>query len=750
MNTSIPAERTSRRIIEFLIPITVLAILLVYSYARFFLISYNGFQFNGSTGEVSEISVNQSAPPFLEAGDILIAVNGVDWTRIQESQQENPLAHIQPGETVSLEVQGADGPRHIEWKATGFNMPEFWARLINTWPLSYVFWLAGTATLLLVRPKNERWTLLIAFYYVTAIWFIAGGVSSWRVLESSLVLRIGVWASLPIYLHLHWNFPSLIRPIWRGWIFLLYGVCVALGLAQAVGWLGRNAHALGLVIAVAISVLLLLGRLIWRSTERRDVGFLFLATAVALAPVIAVALTSSQSSTDPALPGLLFSMVALPGAYFFVVYRRQLGGLELRANRLISLYLFAVLLVTIALVLFPIFSATTGGLEAASGAIVLTALATTLVTSLGFSPFQRFVERRLLRIPQTPDHLLSEFASEISTSISYEHLAEVLKSKVLPTLLIRESALVDFEEGNDSSQVVYQNGVSRSELPSADELARMKKLVNTSDDHGISVSSWVRFALPLRVANSIRGLWLLGRKDPDDYYHQNERSLLSSLADQMAIALTNISQAKSLRALHRADIERQEAERIHLAQELHDDVLPTINQLEDSQGKSGSIIAKIDQLNEQVRRLMAGLRPPLLDQGLYLAIEQLVEDLRDKHPGPAQIKFEVAANLVRFEPSVEQHIFRIVQQASENAFAHGQPMAVTISGKINEGGAYLSVEDDGKGFELQGTDLSALLKTRHFGLASMSERAAMIDAALDITSTPSRGTKVKVTWSPEQ
>jgi hypothetical protein len=738
----------NRRFFELFVPIAALAILLVYSYARFFLISYAGFQFNGSTGEVSEIDVAQSTAPFLEVGDILVAVNGVSWEDIQNSQQANPLARLEPGETVSLDIHGSEGPKHIDWRASGFNMPEFWTRLVNTWPLSYAFWLAGTATLLLVRPKNERWILLIAFYYITAIWFIAGGVSSWRILESSLILRIGVWLSLPIYLHLHWNFPTLIKPVWRGWVYLLYASSAVLAMAQFIGILDPNAHALGLLIAVAISVMLLLGRFVWRPSERRDIGLLFFATAVALTPVIAVALISNQSTSDPALPGLLFSMLALPGAYFFVVYRRQLGGLEIRANRLISIYLFAVLLITLALALFPVFSASTSGLETAGGAIVITALATTLVTSLGFPPFQRFVESRLLRIPKTPEQLISEFAGEISTSISYDNLAETLKKKVLPTLLIRESALIDFEDGTESSYAVYFDGINKSALPAPADLANHVQFSMSTGENQIASLKWARLALPLRIAGSVCGLWLLGRKDPDDFYHQNEVALLSSLADQMAIALTNISQARSLRALHQADIERQEAERIHLARELHDDVLPRINELGNSSTNSGNLASKVDQLNNRVRRLMSGLRPPLLDQGLYLALEQLAEDLNAKG-STTQVNLHLPSSLMRFDPSVEQHLFRIIQQACENAIVHAQAKSIAISGKIEGVGVVLEVGDDGQGFELHSSAFSELLKTRHFGLAGMSERAAMIGAEITINSAPGKGTKVELRWTPK-
>jgi len=128
-STLLDRNSPTHRFFEFFVPIAALGILLIYSYARFFIIPYVGFQFYGSTGEVIEIDVDQSAAPFLEVGDILVAVNGESWADIQESQKENPLARVQPGETVSLDVQGAEGPKHVEWKTSGFNMPEFWTRL---------------------------------------------------------------------------------------------------------------------------------------------------------------------------------------------------------------------------------------------------------------------------------------------------------------------------------------------------------------------------------------------------------------------------------------------------------------------------------------------------------------------------------------------------------------------------------------------------------------------------------------------
>lgn len=742
------SDSPRRSFIEYLLPLVVLTILLSYSYARFFLVSYVGFQYVGASGEVSEIYLEQTTTPKLKVGDILVAVDGVGWDVLHESYDPNPLAvGLEAGDHVLLEVRGSEGLKTIDWVAQGFNLPEFWTRLINTWPLGYAFWFAGTAVLLFVRPKDERWALLVAFNYITAIWFTGGGLSSWAVLYSSIVFRAGIWLSLPVYIHFHWNFPNKLRPLPSAFWIFLYATGIVFLIAQWFGWIEREAYFYAFLLAVGVSVLILLFRFLFRSQDRREVGLLLFASAVAFAPAMTVALSSGNTSLNPALPGLLFSLLALPGAYFYVVYRRQLGGLELRANRLISIYLFAVLLITIALAIIATLSAGIQDLQAVGAAVVLTSFLTTLITGLGFPPFQRFVEQRLLHIPQTEDRLLTDFVGQISTSISRQNLVDLLKGRVLPSLLIRQSALFSFQDESTAAEVVYVHGVEPSQVP---PLAALKRLLGSPEglpSEGHADSDWVRVALPLRIGGSVCGLWLLGRKDPDDIYHQNERVLLASLAHQMAIALTNISQAQNLLTLHRFDIERQEAERIHLARELHDDVLPRINALSAPDPEANSVL---DGLIERIRRLMAGLRPPLLDHGLYLALEQLVEDLKVKYGGAAQLEFGVKSNLIRFDPAVEQHLFRIIQQACENALFHGSPQNLSIRGEIREQGVDLKVEDNGIGFRLDGAGLASLLKARHFGLAGMSERAAMIGAKLAIDSTPGKGTKVHLSWEPTQ
>jgi signal transduction histidine kinase len=257
------------------------------------------------------------------------------------------------------------------------------------------------------------------------------------------------------------------------------------------------------------------------------------------------------------------------------------------------------------------------------------------------------------------------------------------------------------------------------------------------------------------VGKEILGLWLLGRKDPDDFYSYAEQSLLVALADQMAIALVNISQAQSLRALHRVDIGRQEEERVHLARELHDDILQRVNELATEAGEqmqSKEFDHRHHALDDRIRALIHGLRPPMLNYGLYHALHELVDDLTDKATTKTRFELNLPASEARFDPQVELFAYRIVQQACENGLKHSGAKTIVISGLCAPGAIDLSIVDDGRGFDLSaGADLAQLLAARHFGLAGMKERAALIHARLEIASSPNKGTRIQLNWrSPDK
>jgi signal transduction histidine kinase len=487
----------------------------------------------------------------------------------------------------------------------------------------------------------------------------------------------------------------------------------------------------------------------WRDPSiRRDLTLLVILFGVAFGPALALAILSSLVVLPTPVAGWIISIVIFPGAYFYVVYRRQLGGAELRANRFVSFYIFIVALVTILLLVAPFFSSQFTSLSGAGAIVLTTGILTALASVFGFPRFQRFVERRLLQISRPPNDLLPVYAGRLSTSFTKEHLVDILQKEVLPSLLIRQSALVSLSGGQ--RQVVYLQGVKARELPSRQQQSKLlKQASNKYQDGQLAIeSSWVQLAIPLLVASQPVGLWLLGRKDPDDFYAYEERVLLRALADQTAIALANIAQATSLRTLYQMDADRQEQERSRFARELHDDVLNEMTMLlsEAEQAIPSEKFAKRHKnLNERLRSLINGLRPPMLNYGLYQAVSHMVDDLLTKSKD-VEIHLSVPATIIQYAPQVEEQIYRIVQQAAENSLKHGKAQLISISGSLEPGHIDLHVEDDGVGFRPGSSELNRLLEEKHFGLAGMSERAALIGARLEIQSAPRRGTQVHITW----
>jgi signal transduction histidine kinase len=257
---------------------------------------------------------------------------------------------------------------------------------------------------------------------------------------------------------------------------------------------------------------------------------------------------------------------------------------------------------------------------------------------------------------------------------------------------------------------------------------------------------WVRLGLPLKVGNERTGLWLLGRRDPDDFYSQAELPTLQALADQTAIALLNQTQAERLSHLYQVDIDRQEAERIQLALELHDGVLNQMAILAMTVDESNEAFeSAFTEATAHIREIIAGLRPTMLSYGLRTALDELADEAPTKIGSDCQIRVDLPPSDARYSPQVELHLFRIVQEACQNAMRHAQAREICILGRLDPDCYDLTVADDGQGFASdERLELDSLLAHKHYGLAGMIERANLIGARMEISSIPGMGTRVRV------
>jgi signal transduction histidine kinase len=96
-------------------------------------------------------------------------------------------------------------------------------------------------------------------------------------------------------------------------------------------------------------------------------------------------------------------------------------------------------------------------------------------------------------------------------------------------------------------------------------------------------------------------------------------------------------------------------------------------------------------------------------------------------------------------PEVGAVLFRIVVEAIVNARKHSGASSLAVTLERRDGGIRVEVSDDGRGFAVVA---SGPVDTGHWGLATMTERAASAGGWLQVHSTPGTGTRV-VTWVPE-
>jgi signal transduction histidine kinase len=92
-------------------------------------------------------------------------------------------------------------------------------------------------------------------------------------------------------------------------------------------------------------------------------------------------------------------------------------------------------------------------------------------------------------------------------------------------------------------------------------------------------------------------------------------------------------------------------------------------------------------------------------------------------------------------PAHASVLYRVAQEAVNNALRHGRPNSIVLRAGVTGGVARLEVEDDGSGFVVA----EAERKRPGMGLFTMRERAALVGGALEVHSEPGRGTRVVAT-----
>ncbi len=227
-------------------------------------------------------------------------------------------------------------------------------------------------------------------------------------------------------------------------------------------------------------------------------------------------------------------------------------------------------------------------------------------------------------------------------------------------------------------------------------------------------------------------------------FHADRLRIFAELA---AIAIRNAQ------TFEQAQTQAAEEERQRLARDLHDAVSQTLfsaNMIAETlprlfERNPDDVLVGLDKLSQltkgalaEMRTLLLELRPASFAQSDF---QVLLEHLASAFMGRTQIPVQLRSKTqIALPPDVKIVFYRVAQESLNNAMKHARATQVWIRLEAEEGAVILSIEDDGRGFNLNG------ISAERMGLSIMRERAASIDATCQINSNIDEGTEVVLTW----
>ncbi len=319
---------------------------------------------------------------------------------------------------------------------------------------------------------------------------------------------------------------------------------------------------------------------------------------------------------------------------------------------------------------------------------------------------------------------------------------ETLKLAVhqrMPDSVLEDMQTIPCGEGLVGWVVEHGESLVLTDITS-DSRIRLSSIIEKANGRGYA-------GVPMHVKNRTIGvLSVIGAQER--HFNDEEVRLLNSIADQVGVAVENArlyEQAERLAIME---------ERQRLARELHDSVtqsLYSVNLMSETArrtAESGDLDRTrylIDRVGEMARQalkemrlLVYELRPAALAQeGLAGALQQRLDTVEARAGVKTQLRID--GDPLRIPPQVEAHLYRIAQEALNNALKHAQASSMLVYIEVKSNDVELTVEDNGSGF-----DQVDVRDQGGIGLKSMQERAQQLAGSFHLQTRPGQGTTICV------
>jgi signal transduction histidine kinase len=392
------------------------------------------------------------------------------------------------------------------------------------------------------------------------------------------------------------------------------------------------------------------------------------------------------------------------------------------------------------------------------GVVSLTAL------TLGATTSQRQAAEQALR-QQVKDLAKLNDSSQTFLGIFETHLVYETTCRFAVEKFGVSAAWIELKaETGKSEEVVSPYKINRDQIHQIKVAVTKHRSSHNNDLHIFNVqitesTNGAVVFLPLKFAtNSIGNLALLS--NDRKFFSPDREILLDSYANLVAVAIQNtwlLDQVKSgnerLHALSHRLMEVQEAEKLNLSRELHDEsgqvisaMMVQLGLLERDADNPEMIKNYTHELKHIASELLSNLhemavrlRPASLDHlGLVTALEQYISDFSRQHN--LDVQFEtVGITGKRHSLEIETAIFRIVQESLTNVLLHAHATRVDVLISQRKNILSVIVEDNGVGFIPEN-----VATHNHLGLFGMRERVEMLGGKFSIESNMGKGTTIQV------
>lgn len=266
--------------------------------------------------------------------------------------------------------------------------------------------------------------------------------------------------------------------------------------------------------------------------------------------------------------------------------------------------------------------------------------------------------------------------------------------------------------------------------------------------------------VPLTTPEGTIGILGLGKRWDEEIFDQRDLEIIGLIAQQTALFLLTAKQIDALRQVPHHISEAQERERDKLAKELHDTTQQFLGRLpfflEASRHaltanptKSDEIIQRcvgdVEEAARTLRQIRNNLSPGQLNQGVIQSLQDLAQAVRVRHDD-VLLTLSLSPQLDRQTTLIMRHaLYRVVQQALDNAISHAQASHITIQIDCSTSRINFTVTDDGCGFST--AQRRQAQAEGHVGLQSMEDRIQSLGGQCRIISSPHQGTQIQG-WLP--